>query len=622
MLLKLSLTSMRKMFKDYLVLLFGLTISIAIFYMFQTLAQNEAFVEANSMISATMFVFHVGTFILGFITIFYIFYATSFIQTLRQKEMAMYMTLGAKKSKITQLMFMETLFIGLISLVIGIIIGIGLTTVIADLLMEKLDFSAEATGFKAIYTGSILTTIIFYVALFLLTSMVNAWQIGKKKVLDLLQANKKQDFIKTSGVKTFFGVLFSIILIVIGYYIMINMAKLQHFGVILASITVVPGTYLIFISFLPFFVKKLKQNRTLNETGINSFTLGQLRFRMLNLTKVLGTVAMLIALGLGAMTAGISFYHNVEIQSSKLQANDAAIYQPTAEDLNTLEKMKLTEKHTYVYKVSDDGVFFLKESLLKQPPLVPSMEKGMEKLSDVKIKRIEDKLPAPVYSMEGTKGEELPDKWLTAFSYELNASYNMFGERVIHVVDKSHYQQVKAEEKQVILVKADDFSNYLPEFKQLEERQRKVAESYVGKPVENAGGKYNNYVSLKSFSSGTIFMGIFLGIAFLMMMASVLMFKLLSSAGADIQRYQMLRKIGVRKSLLNRSIYRELFLLFLFPAIVGLVHVLIGMQMFSFILVEPYTKIWLPISLFLLIYGSYYVITVQLYKRIVLPKNH
>ena len=171
---------------------------------------------------------------------------------------------------------------------------------------------------------------------------------------------------------------------------------------------------MIFISFLPFFVKKLKQNRTLNETGINSFTLGQLRFRMLNLTKVLGTVAMLIALGLGAMTAGISFYHNVEIQSSKLQANDAAIYQPTAEDLNTLEKMKLTEKHTYVYKVSDDGVFFLKESLLKQPPLVPSMEKGMEKLSDVKIKRIEDKLPAPVYSMEGTKGEELPDKWLTA----------------------------------------------------------------------------------------------------------------------------------------------------------------------------------------------------------------
>lgn len=626
MLVKLSLTSMRKMFKDYLVLLFGLTISIAIFYMFQTLAQNKAFVEANAMISATMFVFHVGTFILGFISIFYIFYATSFIQTLRQKEMAMYMTLGAKKSKITQLMFMETLFIGLISLVIGIIIGMGLTTVIADVLMDMLDFSAEATGFKAIYASSIITTVIFYIILFLLTSMVNAWKIGRKKVLDLLQANKQEDFIKTSGVKTFFGVLFSIILMAVGYYTMIHIAKFQHIGVILATVTIVPGTYLIFISILPYFVKTLKQNRVLNETGINSFTLGQLRFRMLNLTKVLGTVAMLIALGLGAMTAGLSFYHNVELQASTFKANDAAIYEPTKEDLKTLEAMELTEENTYLYKVTDNGVFFLKESLLEQPPLVPHMgdEKGvgMEKLADVKIKRVKEKLPAPVYTLDGTKGEELPDKWWNAISFELNADDNMFGERTIYVVDQSHYGKIDAKEKQVILTKADDFSKHLSAFKQLEERQKIVAESYVGHTVDNAGGKYNNYVGLKSFSSGTVFMGIFLGIAFLMMMASVLMFKLLSSAGADIERYHMLRKIGVRKSLLKRSIYRELFLLFLFPAIIGLVHVLIGMQMFSFILVEPYTKIWLPISLFVAIYGLYYVITVQLYKRIVLPKHH
>ncbi|WP_077702291.1 FtsX-like permease family protein [Virgibacillus dokdonensis] len=622
MLVKLSLSSMRKMFKDYLVLLFGLTISIAIFYMFQTLAQNEAFVEANAMISATMFVFHVGTFILGFITVFYIFYATSFIQTLRQKEMAMYLTLGAKKSKITQLMFMETLFIGLVSLVIGIVIGMGLTAIIADVLMDMLDFSAEATGFKAIYTSSIITTVIFYIILFLLTSVVNAWQIGKKKVLDLLQADKQEDVIKTSGLKTFFGVLLSIILMVIGYYTMINIAELQYLGVILATITIVPGTYFIFISFLPYFVKKLKQNRMLNETGINSFTLGQLRFRMLNLTKVLGTVAMLIALGLGAMTAGLSFYHNIELQASSFQANDAAIYEPTKEDLKTIGAMDVSEKNTYEYKLTNDGVFFLKDSLLEKPPLVPHFDSTMEAISDIQILRVEEKLPASLYTMDGKEGEELPDKWLDAISLELNASDTMFGETTVYVVDQSHYENVDAKEKQVIVVKADDFSKHLSSFKQLEERQQEVAESYVGKPVDNAGGKYNNYVSLKSFSSGTVFMGIFLGIAFLMMMASVLMFKLLSSAGADIERYHMLRKIGVRKSLLQRSIYRELFLLFLFPAIIGLVHVLIGMQMFSFILVEPYTKVWLPIIIFLVIYGLYYVITVQLYKRIVLPKHH
>src|SRR5690625_1108352 len=110
MLLKLSLSSMRKLFKDYLVLLFGLTISISIFYMFQTLAQNEVFLESNAMIGSSVFIFHVGTFILAAITIFYILYATSFVLSMRQREMGMYMTLGAKKHKVSQLMFFETFF--------------------------------------------------------------------------------------------------------------------------------------------------------------------------------------------------------------------------------------------------------------------------------------------------------------------------------------------------------------------------------------------------------------------------------------------------------------------------------------------------------------------------------
>src|SRR5699024_2374933 len=119
MLIKLLSSSMKKMWKDYLVLLLGLTVSIAIFYMFETLAQNEAFLESNAVISSIVFVFHVGSFILGLVTIFYIFYATSFILSLRQKELGMYMTLGAKKGKVTQMMFLETLTIGIFSLIIG-----------------------------------------------------------------------------------------------------------------------------------------------------------------------------------------------------------------------------------------------------------------------------------------------------------------------------------------------------------------------------------------------------------------------------------------------------------------------------------------------------------------------
>lgn len=60
---------------------------------------------------------------------------------------------------------------------------------------------------------------------------------------------------------------------------------------------------------------------------------------------------------------------------------------------------------------------------------------------------------------------------------------------------------------------------------------------------------------------------------FVSFMGSCLMFKILSGASKDSTRYQMLRKIGVRRGLLTQSIYKELFFIFLVPAIVGIVHI-------------------------------------------------
>ncbi|ASK62597.1 ABC transporter permease [Virgibacillus phasianinus] len=618
MLLKLSFASMRKMFKDYLVLLFGLTISISIFYMFETLAQNEVFVESNAIIGSIMFIFHVGSFLLAAITVFYIFYATSFMLSMRQKEMGMYMTLGAKKHKVTQLMFFETFFIGIISLIVGLVIGVGLAQGIASLLMAQLDFSAD--GFQPFYMSSIITTVIFYVALFLLTSIVNAVKIARKSVLDLMHAGHKQDGLKAKGSWTIVGVLFSIILIGIGYYAMTNMGELAQFGVIIAAISITAGTYLLFISLLPYFMKKVKRIRTLNEKGINSFTLGQLRFRINNLTKVLATVSMLVALGLGAMTAGLSFYNNVELQAGMFHANDVAIHQPIDRDMKLVRAMDTEEENTYHYKVDDDSVYFLKKDLVDHPPLVKQFNTQAMELPEAE--RVSAELPEAKYVYGDTKSiPDIPDPWVTALTTELRAGYQMFGDRNIYILDLAGYQQLQMEEKKVLNVRVEDFTDALPKIKELEERQLELSAASDKVNMQGSGSKLADYLVFKDFASGTIFMGFFLGIAFLMMMASVLMFKLLSGATADIHRYSMLRKIGVRKSLLTKSIYRELFLVFLFPALVGLVHVIVGMQMFSFILVEPYTKIWLPISIFLVIYGIYYWLTVQMYKRIVLPKE-
>ncbi|MEC3299444.1 ABC transporter permease, partial [Bacillus thuringiensis] len=180
------------------------------------------------------------------------------------------------------------------------------------------------------------------------------------------------------------------------------------------------------------------------------------------------------------------------------------------------------------------------------------------------------------------------------------------------------YDTVTGKEGIVFTGKTDEFVAYTKESKKIDELQ---LAKYKNVKAEQMSSKYQVYDMFYGVASGTVFMGFFLGIAFLAMMASCLMFKILSGASKDITRYQMLRKIGVRRELLTKSIYKELFLVFLFPAIVGIAHVLVGMNIFGFILVDPYFRIWIPIVIFVVIYTIYYLITVQLYKGIVLPKE-
>lgn len=612
MLFKLSMSGLKSKLKDYLVLLVGLVISISIFYLFQTLALNRAFIEANSVISAIQFVFHAGSVLLAIITFFYILYANSFLLSLRQKEFGMYMMLGAKKRKITVLMFIETIVIGFVSLVIGIALGIGLSQGIGQLLMKELEFTAG--GYHAIYVPSIVVTCIFFLVLFMLSAISNSIKLSRVTVLQLVHSDVQAENSFVKGKKTFGISFLSIILLAIGYAAMVNMALLQQLGIIISLVTTTSGTYLLFMSVLPLIIKKLKANKKRSEKGINAFTFAQLNFRINSLTKVLATVAMLVALGAGAISTGMAFKNNVMIMVEGFNTYDVVTHNPTAEEKNILADIKFDEKYEYHYKVDEQFVYYTKEELEKQRPIIQTFQ---DEKSFRKKERVSGELPiGSIVGLEDQQGElAVPEKWTSAL--DTIQPYYLYPEHKIKIIDQKMYGDVKGKEGIAIIGISDDFQAYMKEWKKIDELQQKK----YGNDT-NMYSKYRSYQDMYGFASGTIFMGFFLGIAFLAMMASCLMFKILSGATKDISRYQMLRKIGVRSTLLTKSIYKELFLVFLFPAIVGIIHVLVGMEMFSFILVDPYFRVWLPIVIFIVIYAFYYFITVQLYKGIVLPKTN
>ncbi|MFS0557806.1 FtsX-like permease family protein [Brevibacillus sp. 179-C9.3 HS] len=624
MLLKLSLSSMRKMMKDYLVLLVGLVISISIFYMFQTLALNSDYTKNNSMISSIQIVFNVGAFLLAFITIFYIFYANSFLLSLRRKELGMYMVLGAKKGKISQILFLETLTMGIVSLVIGSLVGIVLASGIGVLLMNLLEISTE--GYYPFYLPAVLMTWGFFLVLFLITSTINAIRLARATELALIRADQQNDTIKSKGIGAVLVAILGVILLALGYTCLHMIMYLQALGFIVGAISCTIGTYLIFISLLPVLVQALKKNKKLNDSKLNAFTFAQLRFRVNNLTKILGTVAMLIGLGVGAMAGGLAFQQNVNLFTTVFHVYDVNLHDPVEADYQALNKMNVLAQNTYRYKVDDKSLYYLKDDLLANPLLI-STNSIQNYSSENKPKLVTEPLPKNVYVMNATEEERgkidpVPADWEKAIATNF-VNYQMLEGKSVRIVDQATYEGITGSEHKVLLAQVDDYLKYTQDLKAMDERQKQLIASVVNVKVEEVytSSKYSTYAGMYIFTSGTMFMGFFLGIAFLAMMASCLMFKILSGAARDKDRYSMLRKIGVRQSLLVGSIYKELFMVFIFPAIIGLMHVLIGMEMFSFILLDPYLNIWIPTLIFVVIYAIYYYITVQLYRGIVMPKE-
>ena len=616
MLFKLSMSGLKSKLKDYIVLLVGLVISISIFYMFQTLALNKSFLESNSVIKSIAFVFLAGAVLLAIITFFYILYANSFLLSLRQKEFGMYMMLGAKKHKVTLLMFIETIVLGAASLAIGIAVGVGLAEGIGQLLMKQLEFTGK--GYQSFYIPSMTVTCIFFFVLFLLSAIMNSIKLSRISVLQLVHADAQTERVAVKGKMTGVVAVLAIILLGVGYASMIYMEKLKHMGILIALVTTTAGTYMLFGSLLPVIIKKLKSNKKRSEKGLNAFTFAQLNFRISSLTKVLATVAMLVALGAGAISGGMAFKNNVMKIVDESETYDSVVHNPTAEEKKILNGITFIKKSEYRYKVDDTFVYYLKEDLEKNRPLILE---GVDKESFGKFKKVSEELPVgaiPRKNMneKDANAKALPEGWERAFQ-TIQPSY-LYSDQIIKIVDQKMYDGINGKEGIVFLGKTDDFLTYKKEWKKIDELQLL---KYKDITSDSLRSKDALYTSVYAVSSGTVFMGFFLGIAFLAMMASCLMFKILSGASKDISRYVMLRKIGVRRELLTKSIYKELFLVFVFPAIVGIAHVLVGMNIFSFIISDPYFHIWVPIIIFAVIYAMYYFITVQLYKGIVLPKE-
>lgn len=593
MLNKLALSGIKHRMRDYSVLFSGLIIASAIFYMFMSLATNSSFLNANSPAAATSFIYGFGAVLLAIITIVYINYANGFLLSMRQKEYGMFMMLGAKSSKISRMIFVETFTIGAIATLIGTVIGIVATGFVSQLIIKSLDMQVK--HFNSFYVPALLSTFAFFIVIFIFSALKNSISLRRTKVLTLLHMDSQPVRIKKNKFLKAFQVILGIVFLAIGYTAIIMMGHnpvLIYLGVPVALFTIVIGTYFMINAVITTVITALKKNKKFAQKGLNNFTLSQLSFRISDYTKILSMVSIMFALALGAITVGMGFQNQISTV-----VNGQAYYDVTVNNINDaqqerIDKLNVKEETTYAYKFKDDTIYYQSDEFEKVP---------------FKYQK---------FNMKSMVGETASTKKpKDDASYELlNNNLPRYRTAKVEMVDKNKFDTINAKANSLTLVKTDSFKQNLTQIKKINQAEQKRFPE-----LKQAGAsKYDSYLLINGFFSGLEFMGLFLGIAFLAMLASCLMFKILSGASSDVKRYNMLYKIGTRTKVLRSNINKEIAVLFAVPAGLGIIHVLIGLQMFSKILIKPYMNIEIPFGIFIVLYLGYYFVTRYLYKKIVL----
>lgn len=597
MLLKLSLTGLKGRWRDYAVLFSGLMIAAGIFYMFQSMASNDAFLSSNSPVAMTGIIFQLGSVLLAIITLVYILYANSFLMSMRQKDYAMFMMLGAKQRKIAQLIFIETFIIGLLATLLGSTIGVGLSSIVSKLLTNQLDI--QVTHFSPFSSKALFITLIFFTLLFLLAATINASSIVRKPILSLLKANETPTASRRSPIILSIEAISGLVLLAVGYYMMDNVTTIGFLALVAALITIVLGTYFVFHSVMIFVLNLLKRSDNLRLKNLNNFTLSQLSFRIQDYTKMLSMVAMIFALALGALTVGLGFHNEIPKMTEQTSTYDLLLNNAQDADQKQIEELNPTLDVSYQLKEDENTVYFNQEQFDEEP-----LNAIYYNTTPKKITYSGKELAHDETKMDSLRTLLLPEQQ----------------EKEISMISGDEFTALSQQASNLQVVQVKDFMTQKDTIKKI------VAENIKQNPSLAQGQfsmnqKYDIYTLYNEMFSGLEFMGFFLGIAFLTMLASCLMFKILSGAASDVARYDMLNKIGTRMNLLKNSIRKEIAVLFLAPGVLGAIHVLFGLKMFTSLLTEPYAGIGLPFLIFFILYSLYYLLTVWLYTDIVLKKN-
>ena len=259
--MKLAFQNFKVSFKNYLSLIISLAFTILVLFNFLNLIDSgilNGLGESNAR--NIEIVIQVMSFVLGCFMLFFIWYATNVFLTKRKKEIGIYVFMGLTNQKIGKLYAIETIFLGLVALVLGVGFGIITSKLFVMITMAISKISVDIS-FHFSITPVLITAIIFIIiyAIFVLKGYIS---IVRSSVLQMVAANRQNEYVQAKTWLLVIKTILGIVIMATGYYFAIAKGGMETMSnALLAVVLVVIGVYFLFGGLIPFIYQSLLKNK-------------------------------------------------------------------------------------------------------------------------------------------------------------------------------------------------------------------------------------------------------------------------------------------------------------------------------------------------------------------------
>ena len=653
---KLATRNLKKSLKDYTIYFLTLVFGVCIFYTFNSIESQKVMMDLTDMQAAAFqlidVVMGVASVFISFVLGFLIVYANNFLIRRRKKEFGIYMTLGMENKQLSRLIFIETMLIGVVSLVVGVALGVLLSQGLS-IFTAKL-FKVNLVNFTFVFSKiAFIKTLVCFGLIYLVVLIFNSFTIRKVKLIDLLTSAKKNESLKVKNIWiSVITFVISIVMIGSAYFIVLKN------GVAIASPTAIGipvllgsiGTLLFFFSLSGFLLKIMQNNKKFYLKDLNMFVLRQINSKI-NTTFISMTfICLMLFIAICTFSSGFGISRGLNKDVQDLTQFDSSIWNLNGDNIeDLLGKNNLDDISNYAEYTNYNSEVPYSKFLSKN-----GIEKGSSYypvFADSNINTITLSDFNGLLILLGKDTVELGQNEYLAFgdiddmqaviqeAIDNNTKININGKELSPSSNKVFnivaYDSTLKNNICTFVVN-DDVVNGLTAintYLNVNYKDDKLkSEEAINKLIKDNNAKDGTqiyYISKENVEATTAGLGavvsylaIYMGVIFLITSAAVLALQQLCESADNIYRYELLKKVGVDEKIINKSLFTQIGIYFIIPLALALVHSIAGLKFAQGIVSivgdgSMMKYILITLLVLVIVYGGYFMATYNGAKKII-----